>query len=330
MRVVFEEDNNEVMVEIKGMDTDFPIEDPDEDRMGRAQKRGRKKSESHNNNATVDHSVEPRAERETVASPRARNFREMVARASATSSADGEMETDGEENVSKGTPENMTERSQESDNESDQMSETSLVKIYQITDEERELQRQRDQAEFMEASEKIVDEAVNKTFSKLMQFMKDSGLVMQQVSQGLERERSLGSTQQAGEWKKPGPQSQQQGRVRGKSSHDSVINERSMGSTSETTVYEGVVKRANPPSLPQDGEMINNLADKEIILDINNTLIDGDNDKRISTSSEELGDTSGEMDEAIQQVDDLNLIAGPEQEYWRNRDRRDQYYDEPP
>ena len=42
MRVVFEEDNNEVMVEIKGMDTDFPIEDPDEDRMGRAQKRGRK------------------------------------------------------------------------------------------------------------------------------------------------------------------------------------------------------------------------------------------------------------------------------------------------
>ena len=163
-----------MIVEVDGIESEFLMEEENT----RSRSTSRERTELVNNNATVvtdkpgdKDSKLGKAERKkslkerSPASPRAQRFREMVAHASAASASDNEEPKAGTTSNDEGEI--------ESNDGYDTASTSSSVKIMPRKPEDIE----REEAEYQEAANKIVDQAVDRTMEKLTEFMKNSGVV---------------------------------------------------------------------------------------------------------------------------------------------------------
>ena len=171
VRVVFEEDNDEVTVEVDGVESEFPM--PTDKGEGNPADRNGNGENSKNNNASVATNKVSRADR----------FRKKVNTASQMFDQDKIEESDNEvvfqyhnSSYSQNSSAEEGETRTSSDDWDDTRSETSSVKIRPMTQEEKD----EEHVEYEKAKEAIITQAVDKSFEKLTQFMKESGLVFRQ------------------------------------------------------------------------------------------------------------------------------------------------------
>ena len=264
-RAEIEEDDNAVILEVEGVEHEFPLHEA-----------------SHNNNATVstdDTQVEKRVSR-------ADRFREMVNSASKQGNMDLNQES---------SEEGETRSSEDEDG----ISVTSSVKILPRSLEEIE----KEEAEFAAERDKFLDQAVDKTFEKLTQFMKNSGIVFSQQSNQMAQTKER-------------VQQTNSNRKSGKNNGGKTLP---VSNFSETTIYDTAIKPAND----SESEVILRLPGViEETQETNSTV------KRISTSSEELGNTSDEMEGAANNLNNLSIFTDAHD----NTPARDQdhFYAEPP
>ena len=288
VKVTFIEDDSQVVLEVERCDKDFPLESDAVNLSAQA--------DSQNNNATVV--AQSSTSMATGRKSRADKFREMVSTASAASEASDEDENPGSQSgnmdklnrnsrsrsVSRSQPssteEGETQSSEDSD-DSDSESDTSSVKIRPRTAEEIA----QEEAEYDKATEKIVNKTVDKTLERLTQFMRDSGVVF--VNLQIQGKRGdNGCQDDRGDRDKMRSRTQKSKHTphRKEGNDDSDIH--LMQTNSETTIYDNAIE--------QMSQMLNNDSVKEI--PDTSEVIDKN---RISTSSEELGDTSNELTEQI-------------------------------
>ena len=196
-------------------------------------------------------------------SSRADRFRSMVNDASKEMDMDG-VEQLNESQISRSTrsgcdPSRSFEEGEthsSDDDATDDVSGTSSVKILPHTKEQIE----KEEEEFRKERDLFINQAVDKTLKKLTDFMKESGIIFHQAEMGNKKggqDKGERSTQKEGQvWKTS------------KGGEIAILN---CNSSSATTIYENAV-RQNSDTIP------NNL------------------NNRVSTSSEEIGDTSDELE----------------------------------
>ena len=209
MRVVFEEENNEVTVEVDGTEKEFPLPSDYE-------------KEGTNNNAT-------RIPQERVVSPRAAKFRKSVAMATAKYGESLQNENIAEA-MNIGNTDNEAESSAEegetNSSSDDEVSISSSVKILPRSKEEIE----QEELEYQKAKDQLINQAVDKSFEKLAQLLRENGLVIPQPGENKRgRDKRVDSSQ------------------RGKHAKlkikDTEVNSVVIGSNSETTIYDNAIRK---------------------------------------------------------------------------------------
>ena len=209
--MVFEEENNEVTVEVDGVEKEFPLPS-DYERGGT------------NNNATLITQGE-------AVSPRVAKFRKSVALATARY---GESSQSEDNNRGLGNDEDSSVEEDETHSSSDdEGSNSSSVKILPRSKEAIE----QEELEYQKAKNQIINQAVDKSFEKLAQLLRDSGLVMPEHKETQKgREKHTNEGQKGKQVKK---------------FKEGEINSVIMGSNSETTIYNNAVGKEKSNSSKQ-------------------------------------------------------------------------------
>ena len=248
---------------------------------------------------------------------RADRFRNMVNSASAALDMDGienlnksmtssQTGTPGSNNQSSSGPE---EEIKSSDEEEDNLSTTSSVKILPKTRE----QLQQEEDEFKEEGECFINQTVDKTFEKLTQFMKDSGIVFRNLDDPNGQNDKDETLRKQDDQVKLKRKRQDSGRRNDKGKSNLIQAD---ASSSGTTIYDTAIEQAN------------NMEDQSM----NKTP------KRISTSSEKIGENEIN-DDTLENLNNLSLISGHRERedlcrQWetshRSDDQQDPFYNRPP
>ena len=277
VKVIFQEDNNLVELEVEGgrVQKEFPME-PEEPR-------------ASNNNATIsdrarmDHRENATLQRKEVQEnkkSRADKFREMVSSASASSDLDREIDSSAEEGE--------TQSSENSDSEDSELG-SSSVKILPRSAEDIA----REEEEMAEARDHIISQAVDKTMEKIMNFMKENGVVFMQTGNEQpgtpgKKDKGKGKNKSG---KSEGVNKSNNGRQVTRTEGLNKVSGEEKASQSETTIYDNAIQQEGVERF-----------DKHIINRQDN------NKNRISTSSEELADTSDEIMDATFNLENLDLV----------------------
>ena len=263
---------------------------PEPPEVGREDDNSQGSQQSRNNNATVvTNKAGPKGGKENrrKASPSRADRFREMVSTASSTMGDEMMEEETNESFVREEGETRTSEEEEDD---DNASDTSSVKILRRSKEELE----KEEEEFRQARDELIDTAVNKTMEKLTQFMRNSGVVFSRPEKG-----------------NPPGKNPVKGKHVVKSNKNKDVthardNHFSADNSSVTTIYDNALNQ----NFVQNNEDENN---------------SGRN--RISTSSEELGDTSDEMIESL--VNNL-VIPGRQDSQDESQDDMDEFYEQAP
>ena len=253
---MFEEENNEVTMEVEGIDKDFPDVDLLHDVQTLNNNATRMEQREQNDNKELS------GQKERKQKSRVDRFHNKVNTASEMFDMDRNKESSQESGTTQSMPSFEEGETRSEDEESDNLSVTSSAKIQVRTQEEID----KEEEEYRQAKESLINQAVDKSFEKLAQFMRDSGWAPPE-STHVKRTQEIQETvpsEVTGNGKK-----RKMMTVNGK------VKKGSINSNSETTIYDNAVAK-----LPHEVDA----------MQINNEV----NPNWISTSSEEIN-TSDEM-----------------------------------
>ena len=289
-RVLFQEEDNFVVLEVNGVEQEFPMEDTEVARNNNVTIFQTCPSSGKTSGVGKAGSQEPTPKRQKLT--RADKFRKMVLIALAESDLD------------RSTWNEEGEVSESSDNES-MGSDSSSVKIRSRTEEEIAQEKAREEEEM----EKFLNQTIDKTFEKLKSFMTQSGVVFAPADNvNSNKGKGLGKGKSNHQW---GNRETEKG---------APIIQSSLG----TTIYDAAVE----PEVAQPNQ---NQALDTALLETNA----GKN--RLSTSSEKISDSSGELGATINNFENLDIFieetrcqmeAQPQRLPWGQD--RDRFYQEPP
>ena len=281
VKVIFQEENDEVVVEVDGIDTEFPADEATELCQG-----------GSNNNAVVSQHPEKVS--------RADKFRKMV---STATTAFAELLSEEYQEISVNQMQNKeldarkgytsTEEGETESSDEDTQSFSSSVKILPRTKEDIK----REQAEYQQEKDNIINQAVDRSLDKITQFMMESSFVF--------RQQEKAEDNQANKWPKKGEQ-RQGDEGKGRKQKSSKQNQLYAGAASSgTTIYDQAVFTFTP-DVDKSGQ-------KEVP---HRKSSEQNKTNRISSSSDEIIDTSDETIEPLaieslnKNINDLALITG--------------------
>ena len=272
VKAVFQESDNEVIFEVDEVEKEFPSDE-----------------ESQNNNATLDVPKEKGKRKNS----RASNFRNMVKEASQAMDADGDSQflppQESQDHDSQTCAENSQPSASVEEGEAltseDERSDgnESFQSIHILPHSKEEMEREG--AEYRKERDGIVQQAVDTTLDKFAQFLRKEGLVVAPeknnppATEQIRKECNTTGRVKMGE-KTPGMV-------------NDLIQRLTEHSSSGTTIYDRAILKKGVDTLPP-------------------TKQTDELNKRISSSSEESNaiDTSDEMLEVTEQIDNVNLIVG--------------------